>query len=184
MTHASALPVRAVQAATAVAALCFALCAPAAAQTPPPLPPPSGQFPSSITKLPAPDTAAPAPAAATDCAACGIIESIRQTTAKENWTPLGMGVGVGGAPSGVTQPPAAVSSFQIGPGFSNQGIVLLGAAGGAAYRKAPNSYERPRWELTVKLDGGGVRLVTLAYEPYVREGDRVRVSGNNVELLD
>jgi hypothetical protein len=38
--------------------------------------------------------------------------------------------------------------------------------------------------VTVKLDNGQVRVVSLGFEPYVREGDRVRVSGNNVELLD
>jgi hypothetical protein len=29
-----------------------------------------------------------------------------------------------------------------------------------------------------------VRVVSVSYEPYVREGDRVRIAGNNVELLD
>jgi hypothetical protein len=158
--------------AAAFAALCLALCLPAAAQLPP-----------SFTQLPAGTPPAAASAPATDCAACGVIDSIRQTTSKEQWTPLGMGVGTGGVP-GLGDAPSAVTSFQIGPGFTNQGMVLLGSAGGAAYRKSPNSYERPRWEVTVKLDGGGVRIVTLAYEPYVREGDHVRVSGNNVELLD
>jgi hypothetical protein len=166
--------------------LCLALCASAAAQAPPPMPSSPGSSPSSpssITRLP---TNNPPPSEpSNDCGgACGIIESIRQTTTKDQWTPLGMGAGIGGAPSNLGDGPAAVTSFQIGPGFTNQGMLLLGSAGGASYRKAPNSYERPRWELTVKLDSGGVRLVTLAYEPYVREGDHVRVSGNNVELLD
>ncbi len=149
------------------------------AQTPPA---PSGVLPPSFTQLPSNNPAPVAPPSG-DCGACGTIESIRQTTTKEAWTPLGMGVGVGGAPSGVDTP-TAVTSFQIGPGLSNQGMVLLGAAGGASYRRSPNSYERPRWEVTIKLYGGGTRVVNLAYEPYVREGDHVRVSGNNVELLD
>jgi hypothetical protein len=38
--------------------------------------------------------------------------------------------------------------------------------------------------VTVKLDSGRSRVLTLAYEPYVREGDRVRVAGNSVELVD
>jgi hypothetical protein len=186
MTHRRAFIARATGAVTASAVLCFALCAPAGAQAPPPLPPPTGGLPSSFTQLPSATGGTASAADATkDCAACGVIESIKQTTEKQNWTPLGMGVGVGGAPpSGLGDAPGAVSSFQIGPGFSNQGLVLLGAAGGSSYRKSPNSYDKPRWEVTVKLDGGGVRLVNLAYEPYVREGDRVRVSGNNVELLD
>lgn len=119
---------------------------------------------------------------APDCTTypCGHIESIVQTTSTENWTPLGAGTynstGMGGTP-------AAVTNFQFGPGQKPQ-MVLLGAAGGAAYQKAPNSYQKPRWNVTVKLDNGQKRVVSLAFEPYVREGDYVRVVGNNVELID
>lgn len=114
-----------------------------------------------------------------DCSSfpCGVVESIRQTTVKESWTPLGTG-------AGFDADGRAVTSFQIGPGMSNKGMVLLGAGGGAAYRKSPNAYEQPRWEVTVKLDGGQKRVVTVAYEPFVREGDRVRVAGNSLELVD
>ena len=62
--------------------------------------------------------------------------------------------------------------------------MLLGAGGGAAYRKTPNQYDQPRWEVTIKLDNGQKRVVTVAYEPFVREGDRVRVAGNSLELVD
>jgi hypothetical protein len=110
---------------------------------------------------------------------CGRIESIRQVTVKENWTPLGT---TGTQPTGSRS--GAVTSFEIGPGASNQGMVLLGSSGGANYRKSPNSYEKPQWQVTVKLDSGRSRVLTLAYEPYVREGDRVRVAGNSVELVD
>lgn len=110
---------------------------------------------------------------------CGRIETIRQVTVKEAWTPLGTtGTQAAGSRSG------AVTSFEFGPGMSNQGMVLLGSSGGANYRKSPNSYEKPQWQVTVKLDSGRSRVLTLAYEPYVREGDRVRVAGNNVELVD
>jgi outer membrane lipoprotein SlyB len=112
-----------------------------------------------------------------DCASCGRIVSIRQTTVKQEWTPLGMGAGFDTNPRAVTQ-------FQIGTGPSNQGIVIVGASGGAAYRKSPNSYEQPRWEVTVKQDSGQTRIVTLSYEPFVQPGDRVRISGNNVELVE
>jgi hypothetical protein len=122
-------------------------------------------------------------AAAIDCGACGKVESIRQSTTKAQWTPLGTGVGVGGTPS-LGDYPSGVTSFRIGPGLSNQGMVVLGAAGGAAYKSTPKSYEQPRWDVTVRMDAGGVRVVSMSYEPYVREGDRVRIAGNNVELLD
>lgn len=119
---------------------------------------------------------------APDCTSfpCGRVESIRQISVKQSWTPLGTGVASdpGQASGRVT------TSFQIGPGMSNQGMVLLGAGGGAAYRKTPNAYDQPRWELTIKLDNGQKRVVTVAYEPFVREGDRVRVAGTSVELVE
>jgi len=119
---------------------------------------------------------------APDCTSfpCGRVESIRQTTVKQPWTPLGSTASASpGDSSGRVS-----TSFQIGPGLSNQGMVLLGAGGGAAYRKSPNQYEQPRWEVTVKLDNGQKRVATVAFEPFVREGDRVRVAGNSVELVD
>jgi len=136
-----------------------------------------------LVVAPAPARAqSPSGSDAPDCTSfpCGRVESIRQISVKQAWTPLGMGVGAspGQATGQVT------TSFQIGPGFSNQGMVILGAGGGAAYRKSPNSYEQPRWEVTVKLDNGQKRVVTLVYEPFVREGDRVRIAGNNLELVE
>jgi outer membrane lipoprotein SlyB len=117
--------------------------------------------------------------AGADCTTfpCGRVETIRQTTVKESWTPLGTG-------ASFDRDARTVTSYQIGPGLSNQGMVILGAGGGAAYRKTPNAYEQPRWEVTIKLDSGQKRVVTVAYEPFVREGDRVRVAGNSIELVD
>lgn len=125
---------------------------------------------------------------ATDCSAypCGQVESIRRTMVKQTWTPLGTGAGAaGGYGAGPTGggPDRVTSTYKIGSGLSNQGMVLLGSAGGAEYKKTPNSYDQPQWEVTVKLDSGRTRTVVMRYEPYVREGDRVRVVGANVELL-
>ena len=142
-------------------------------QLPPPVPAPAQPAPAAASRS----------AAGVECGACGKVESIRQTTQQQQWTPLGTGVGVGGAPS-LGEAPAGVTSYRIGPGLSNQGMVVLGAAGGAAYKRTPSSYEQRRWDVTVRLDGGGTRVVSMPYEPYVREGDRVRIAGNNVELLD
>ena len=114
-----------------------------------------------------------------DCSTfpCGRVESIVQTTVKQSWTPLGSG-------SSFYSDSQVTTSFQIDPDLSNQGMVMLGAGGGAAYKKTPNSYEQPRWEVTVKMDSGPKRVLTVAYEPFVREGDRVRVAGNSLELVD
>ena len=126
---------------------------------------------------------APTPVPVTgDCDRCGKIESIRPVTAKDSWTPLGtvsatpLGNGTGATPSGVTM-------YQIGPGFSKQGTVLIGAAGGAAYRTRPSELNAKRWEIAVRMDDGGSRSVVQNYEPMLREGDRVRVMGNQLELV-
>jgi outer membrane lipoprotein SlyB len=123
-----------------------------------------------------------ASADAPDCTSfpCGVVDSIRQTTVKQPWTPLGSGAAASPGDNGGR----VTTSFRIGPGLSNQGMVLLGAGGGAAYKKSPTSYDQLHWEITVKLDNGQKRVVTVAYEPFVREGDRVRVAGNSVELVN
>jgi hypothetical protein len=122
-----------------------------------------------------------APAPEPDCTTypCGRVLSIAQTTVTTGWTRLGTTVNDGspGSQGNVVQ-------YRIGPGFTNQGAVLLGSAGGAQYGKTPNSYQAPRWNVAVKLDSGQVRTVSLAFEPFVREGDRVRVVGSNVELVE
>jgi outer membrane lipoprotein SlyB len=140
------------------------------AQPPPPLP-----AASSSNSVSAKSGSAGAPSE--DCGQCGKVMSIKQTMVKEQWTPLG-----GGA--SFDSDARAATMFQIGPGLSNQGKVMVGAAGGAAYQKSPNAYEKPRWEVTVKLDNGQMRVTSLAYEPYVQEGDRVRLNGRNVELIE
>ena len=137
------------------------------AQMTPPLIPPSSNGKAAATAAPPVD----------DCGQCGRVLSIKQTMVKEQWTPLGTSTGFYDDAKAATQ-------FKIGPGLSNQGKVMVGAAGGAGYQKSPSSYEKPRWDVTVKLDSGQMRVVQLTYEPYVQEGDRVRISGRNVELVN
>ena len=48
----------------------------------------------------------------------------------------------------------------------------------------PNAYEKPRWDVTVKMDRGGTRVVSQGYEPLLREGDRVRIFGTQLELVN
>lgn len=139
---------------------------------PPPIPPESAQ-PSAAAQ--------PASKPLAACERCGTVESIRQTTTKEEWTSLGS------TPSRVGQSdnisPSAVTTFKIGPGFTNQGQVMIGAAGGAVYQTRPNERNATRWEITVRMDDGSGRSVTQNYEPLIQVGDRVRVFGSQIELV-
>ena len=119
------------------------------------------------------------------CGNCGEVRSIVQAQERQEWTPLGAvspgttGIGGLGGMSGSS------TQMSFGPGFSNKGMVVIGAAGGAVYERKPSEYRRTVWEVTVKLDSGPTQVVTLKYEPLlVQEGDRVRVSGNNIELVN
>ena len=117
--------------------------------------------------------------------ACGVIQSILPVAERQVWTPLGSvatnSLGVSG-PSGQS---GTSTQMQIGPGFSNQGLVVIGAAGGAVYARKPNEYRRTRYDVTLKMDDGATRVVSLSYEPlFVQEGDYVRVAGNSLELVN
>ena len=159
----------------ALAAAQFALLAGAQIPGPAQLPPGPAQ------SAPSP-SASPGPAATDECVRCGKIESIRPVTTKDQWTPLGT-VATSPLGAGANGNPSAVTMVQIGPGFSNQGAVLIGAAGGAAYGTRPSELNRQRWEVIVRMDVGGTRAVTQNYEPMLREGDRVRVLGTQLELV-
>jgi hypothetical protein len=118
--------------------------------------------------------------AAETCPSCGVITSIERGTHEEDWQPLGV---VSAAPTLATSSGAETTSAFSFSKNSKPGIVMIGAAGGAAYAKRPNSYQKPHWDVTVALDGGGNRVVQQRYEPYVKEGDRVRIIGTQLELI-
>jgi len=151
----------------------------AAGQTaPPPLPPPP--LPSEGES--APPRSAPVPLPDASCDRCGTIQSIQSVTTKETWAPLGT-VSATSVGAGDPTTSSPVTMYEIGRGFSKKGTVMVGAAGGAAYGARPRELNAPRWEVAIKMDAGGVRTVTQNYEPMLREGDRVRVLGTQLELV-
>jgi hypothetical protein len=114
------------------------------------------------------------------CERCGVVVSIEMSTQREDWVPLGVvPVGPTLASSG---PVEGRSALMFGAGGAQ--LVTIGAAGGAVYAKRSQAYEKRRWEVTVEMDEGGRRVLTQRYEPFLREGDRVRVSGTQLELID
>jgi outer membrane lipoprotein SlyB len=120
-------------------------------------------------------------ASAQSCNACGVVTSIQRSLQDEEWTPLGaMSSGPTLADAGATE---ARSAFAFGKEGS-RGLVMVGAAGGAVYAKRPSSYKKPRWDVTIKMDDGTTRTVQQKYEPFIKEGDRVRVNGTQLELAD
>jgi hypothetical protein len=116
------------------------------------------------------------------CDNCGRVQSVKlmaeQTT---SWRPLGS-VSPGSI-TGDFNPGRTTTSFAIGPQGRNDGIVILGAAGGAAYAKRPQAYERQRWEIVIRMDSGVSRTIQTGYDPLLQEGDRVRIYGTQLELV-
>jgi outer membrane lipoprotein SlyB len=130
---------------------------------------------------PLPPTTVPNPGETIPCDRCGTIQTIRQVTSKDQWTPLGTVASSGTGGSDLA--PRAVTQYQIGRDLSKQGTVLLGAAGGAAYQSRPSGLNAARWEVVVRMDEGSPRTVTQNYQPLMQPGDRVRVYGTQLELL-
>lgn len=116
---------------------------------------------------------------------CGVIQQIAPVAERQVWTPLGSVASSSISNNGLAGSGGATAQMQIGKGFTNQGVVVIGAAGGAAYAQKPNEYRRTRWEVTLKMDDGTTRVVSMSYEPlFVQVGDYVRVAGNNIELVN
>lgn len=117
--------------------------------------------------------------------ACGTIQQISPVAERQVWTPLGSVSANPTTTSGLSGSASSTTQMQFGPGFSKQGMVVIGAAGGATYAQKPNEYRRTRWEVTLKMDDGTTRVVSMPSEPLlVQVGDYVRVAGNNIELLN
>jgi outer membrane lipoprotein SlyB len=149
----------------------------AAAQEPASAPKPSPKPVAKAAPKPAPRTAPkPAQVAAAKpvCADCGVVESVREVEVK------GEGTGLGAIAGGVL---GGVVGHQVGGGRGKDVMTVLGAAGGAyaGHQVEKKARSTKHWEITVRLDGGGMRTISMPSQPAWRAGDRVRVVNDSIE---
>lgn len=109
------------------------------------------------------------------CKVCGVVESVRAVESK------GQGSGLGAVAGGVA---GAILGNQMGDG-NGRTVMTLAGAGGGAY--LGNEIEKNRnksvsYQIRVRMDGGGVRVLHQHEAPSVGAGDRVRIS-NGVAVL-
>jgi outer membrane lipoprotein SlyB len=108
------------------------------------------------------------------CMNCGTVESVREVATQ------GQGTGLGAVAGGVT---GAVVGRQFGHGSGKTAMTILGAAGGAfaGHKIEEKVRSTQRWDVTVRLDDGSTRTLTLEQQPAWRSGDRVRVVNGALE---
>ncbi len=149
--------------------------APAAEQAAAPVPKPVAK---SAAKPVAAQRPAPKPAQVAvvkqKCLDCGVVESVREVEVK------GEGTGLGAVAGGVL---GGVVGHQVGSGRGNTAMTVLGAAGGAyaGHQIEKKARATKHWDVTVRLDGGGTRTVSMPSQPAWRAGDRVRVVNDSIE---
>jgi outer membrane lipoprotein SlyB len=124
-----------------------------------------------VYEPPAPPPLAAAPAV---CHDCGVVASVRAVEKP------GDGSGVGAVVGGVA---GGAAGSQFGKGRGQIVGAVVGAVGGAI---AGHQVERhvvrkqTQYEITVRLEDGTTRTIVQDTEPTWREGDRVRLNGNEI----
>jgi outer membrane lipoprotein SlyB len=143
---------------------------------------PNATYPSASRALPA---ERPAPAAgaqtqpyaqapaAVPCANCGVIESIRVAQVK------GQTSGVGAVAGGVA---GGLLGNQIGHGGGRTVATIAGAAGGAYAGNAieKNMKKHTVYRVTLRMDDGRQRTLSLREAPAYAVGDHVRIANGRI----
>jgi outer membrane lipoprotein SlyB len=103
------------------------------------------------------------PAPANSCALCGTVESIRTVEVRDEAS----GAGAAGGPGSVGE--QAI-------GGSGNAVTLLGAGGAIAGSEIEkNVKKRYAYRVTVRMDDGSFRTISLSNPPTLAVGDKVRV---------
>jgi outer membrane lipoprotein SlyB len=116
-------------------------------------------------------------AAASTCATCGSVASVKYVEEKGQGS--GAGMVIGGVAGGVL-------GHQIGSGRGNTVATIAGAGVGAyaGNQVEKNAKKKSYWAVTVNLDNGKKQTVNVSSEPAFKKGDRVKiVDGNKLALL-
>lgn len=99
------------------------------------------------------------------CASCGTVESIRTVEVRDE-------AGGAGAPAG----PAGAEAGEQAAGESGTAVTLLGAGGAVAGNEiGKNVKKRYAYRVTVRMDDGSFRTVSLSSPPTLAAGDKVRL---------
>jgi len=108
------------------------------------------------------------------CVDCGVVESVREVDVK------GEGTGLGAVAGGVL---GGVLGHQVGGGRGKDVMTVLGAAGGAyaGHQVEKQARATKHWDVTVRLDSGGTRTISMPSQPTWRSGDRVRIVNDAIE---
>ncbi len=107
------------------------------------------------------------------CANCGVIESVRAVQAAGR--PSGLGAAAGGVVGGLL-------GNNVGKGGGRTVATLIGIAGGAFAGHQIEKTQRSvtQYEVSVLMDSGERRTITLDAEPTWRAGDKVRLEDGNL----
>jgi outer membrane lipoprotein SlyB len=142
---------------------------------------PSGTYPNasrSSPAEPAPRSLAQAPSQAqapapAPCTNCGVIESVRVAQVK------GQTSGVGAVAGGVA---GGLLGNQIGHGGGRTVATIAGAAGGAYAGNAieKNMKKHTVYRVSVRMDDGRQRTLSLREAPAYAVGDRVRIANGRI----
>lgn len=118
-------------------------------------------------------SSAPAASTTSACANCGTVSAIRQMEKKGDGTGLGA---IGGAVAG------GLIGNQFGGGSGKKILTVVGAAGGAyaGHEVEKNARSTKYWNVTVRMDDGRDRTISMSTAPALAVGDKVRVDGKNV----
>ncbi len=104
----------------------------------------------------------------------GTVESIVQDTVQSGNAAAAT---IGGAVVG------GLLGNQIGGGRGQTAATIVGAGGGAFVGNQAAQRQTLVWRIGVRYDDGSLATIQQTTAPALRIGDRVRVTGNGIELL-